>query len=116
MPLIDTLLKYVAIKKNDTENTRIKTGVLFIGIFFLSGCANDFFTSLNGPNGKPALLIRCALIEKCYEKASEMCQNEYTIINTAHELFGQSANMQPYYTTNLFIQCKKEQTQESAKK
>jgi hypothetical protein len=52
--------------------------MLIAALAFLAGCATA--KEIQGPNGGKAYFIKCgsAVIDKCYEKAAEVCPKGYT--------------------------------------
>jgi hypothetical protein len=81
-------------------------------IFALSSCASVSPQKFNGPNGKNAYSMRCSGMgrtwDKCYQKAGELCQNGYNIIqqssSTVAVPYGNSIIAAPRQT--LAIECK----------
>jgi hypothetical protein len=67
----------------------------------LVGCATA--KSIKGPDGTDHQLVTCESIGQCYNKASEVCDGPYKIVNTTSETSG------IYGTTsteiNLLIKC-----------
>ena len=79
-------------------------GVTFV-LFFLNliGCTTA--TPIVGPDGTTNQLISCSDVEKCYDKAREVCGGPYQIVNTSSHTSGASG-----YTgteTKLLVKCGK---------
>lgn len=78
----------------------MKTIVILSLAITLVSCASSKI--INGPDGSPHQLIRCGMLEKCYEKATEVC-GKYKIVNTATETSGMNGNTSS--TINLLVKC-----------
>jgi len=54
-------------------------------LLLLGGCLEVIPKRFNGPNGKTAYNMRCSgmgrTMDKCYQKAGEICREGYTIID-----------------------------------
>lgn len=45
----------------------------------LTGCVQ--ITHINGPDGRPAMVLRCGMQEdQCYKKAGELCPDGYDMV------------------------------------
>lgn len=60
-----------------------KTLVSLVAIA-VAGCVPVHVTQVTGPDGRPALVLRCGVHDdRCYEKAGELCPNGYNILDQA---------------------------------
>lgn len=58
----------------------------FGGLFFLTGCAS--VETLSGPDGTVHHLVHCSEVRLCYEKALQVCNGPYEIVNTSTRVSG----------------------------
>ena len=60
--------------------------VLLISYFVLIGCAKVVTSMFVGPNGRQGVNMKCSgmgrTMDKCYQKASQLCPTGYNIIET----------------------------------
>ena len=56
-----------------------------------------------GPDDNTNQLISCPAVEMCYEKAHEICNGPYRIVNTSSDSWG--ANGSSSTTVKLLIKC-----------
>lgn len=56
----------------------------------LTGCVTA--KPIIGPDGTENQLISCGAIEGCYEKATEVCNGPYKIINTSSQTSGSNGS------------------------
>lgn len=87
---------------------------MMVMIFLLSGCASA--TKVDGPNGKPAFLVKCgnAVKSKCTAKAAELCPGGYLLLEHKTDPYNDSTKIgnagaleiRADTTTTLLVQCK----------
>ena len=65
--------------------------ILSSSTLVLSGCLEVIPKRFIGPNGKTAYNMRCSgmgrTMDKCYQKAGEICRNGYNIIDISSSSF-----------------------------
>ncbi len=81
---------------------KVKTTTIFFALICLSACATAKI--IPGPDGTPHQLVSCGSMEKCYEKAAEVCGGKYKIINTTSDTSGFS-NSPTSTSYNLLVKC-----------
>lgn len=54
----------------------------------LSACAHVRHENVTGPNGKPAIAMRCGNMPACFKAAGEMCPNGYERLDQQQTLEG----------------------------
>lgn len=65
------------------------TVVSVLAIVGLTGCiASTQVRNFTGPDGKPAVSIRCGEMSDCYQKAIELCPAGYNIIGSTSGTLG----------------------------
>ena len=75
----------------------------------LGGCAKHVRTEIvTGPNGKPAIAMRCGNMPACYKEAGERCPNGYDILDQTTVLRGRIIEGFGGLSTqgSMLIQCK----------
>ncbi len=83
-------------------NRSIEIGLL-LSFVCLLGCATA--KTIIGPDGTVNQLISCHSIEDCYEKAREVCNGPYKIINTSSQTSGFNGNTSS--EIKLLVKCRK---------
>jgi hypothetical protein len=58
---------------------RLSLGI--VGLALLAGCVQVH--EVKGPDGKPALALKCGDATACYQKAGELCPNGYDFVNSS---------------------------------
>ena len=53
----------------------------FLGLVLLAGCVT--VSQVSGPDGKPALAVKCGDATACYQKAGELCPGGYDFVNSS---------------------------------
>jgi len=83
---------------------RIPLGV--IGLAILAGCVQVH--EVKGPDGKPALAVKCGDATKCYQRAGALCPNGYDLVGNNNASFVGGANGTVYggTQTTLLVECK----------
>ena len=76
---------------------------LLVNSLLLVGCTTTA-KAITGPDGTSHQLISGADIESCYEKATEVCGGQYTIVNTSNHVSGSDGTTST--TVNLLVKCK----------
>lgn len=77
----------------------------------ISGCAKQVRSeNVNGPDGTPAIALRCGAMAHCYKAAGEFCQHGYETIDS-QQVFGGNASFAGYgggsHTRgSMLIRCK----------
>jgi hypothetical protein len=57
---------------------RLSIGI--VGLALLVGCV--YVNEVKGPDGKPALALKCGDATACYKKAGELCPGGYDLVNS----------------------------------
>jgi hypothetical protein len=65
------------------------------------GC--ETVTPVIGPDGTENQLISCGLVERCYDKAREVCRGPYKIVNTTSETSGTNGSTST--VVKLLVKC-----------
>jgi hypothetical protein len=65
-------------------------------VALLAGCGT--VSTVKGPDGRPAQVLHCETQSWCYNKASELCPNGYTIVSSSAPIY------------SLVVQCKGPET------
>jgi hypothetical protein len=58
---------------------RLSIGI--VGLALLTGCVS--VKEVSGPDGKPALAVKCGDATLCYQKAGELCPGGYDFVNSS---------------------------------
>ena len=75
-----------------------------LAFFIFTACAGH--QTITGPDGSPHELISCTYgITACYEKAREMCQGDYKIMNSSSNTEGNSTG-RTSTTNEILVKCK----------
>lgn len=74
-------------------------------IFFILivSCSHVSQKTVVGPDGSKHKLVSCIGVEKCYEKAAQLC-GKYKIVNTSHDTNG-IGNSPTTTTIKLLVKC-----------
>jgi len=75
----------------------------------LVGCVPARVTSVNGPNGRPAYVLRCGLhTERCYERAGDLCPHGYDMFDqaTGAAVVGTRNGLVGGTRTTLLVECR----------
>lgn len=81
--------------------------VLACTALLICGCAH--VTPVSGPDGKPALAIRCGIKqESCYQAAGEHCPNGYNLLDSGNgsAVVGTRYGLAGGSHRTMLIQCK----------
>jgi hypothetical protein len=81
--------------------SNIKLLILALSIL-ISACATYRVKPVVGPDGSENQLIESFTIERCYDKAREVCGGNYKIVNTSSYKDGVGS------TFSLLVKCEKE--------
>lgn len=78
--------------------------VIFLGLVSLLGCASA--TKIVGPDGDNHQLVTCDSIKYCYEKAREVCEGNYQIVDNNSETIGSQYAV--VTESSILVKCDKE--------
>jgi hypothetical protein len=83
---------------------KILLGLLVLA--FLAGCVGVH--EVKGPDGKPALALKCGDATACYKKAGELCPDGYDLVsnNNASYVGGANGTFYGGSTTTILVECK----------
>jgi hypothetical protein len=79
----------------------------------LAGCVS--VKEVKGPDGKPALALKCGDATNCYKRAGELCPDGYDLVGNNYASYVGGANGTVYggSTTTLLVECKTPPTTEN---
>jgi hypothetical protein len=83
---------------------RLSIGI--VGLALLAGCVS--VNEVKGPDGKPALAVKCGDATACYKKAGELCPDGYDFVGNNSENFvgGTQGSVYGGTMTTLVVECK----------
>jgi hypothetical protein len=83
---------------------RLSIGI--VGLALLAGCVS--VDEVKGPDGKPALALKCEDATACYKKAGELCPDRYDLVgnNSQNYVGGTNGSVYGGTTTTLAVECK----------
>jgi hypothetical protein len=80
---------------------------VFLCAALLAGCVT--VNEVKGPDGKPALAVKCGDATACYKKAGELCPDGYDFVNSSTGTVivptGQGGSIGSPQTT-ILVECK----------
>jgi len=86
--------------------TRLIVAIAVGALALLAGCVS--VSEVKGPDGKPALAVKCADATVCYQKAGELCPNGYDFVNssTGTVVSGVNGIVTSGNVTTILVECK----------
>ena len=91
----------------------MRLSIAIVGLVLLAGCVSVH--EVKGPDGKPALALKCGDATACYKRAGELCPDGYDLVgnNSASYVGGTNGSVYGGSTTTLLVECKTPPTTEN---